>query len=118
MKLTISTVALVALAAVSAAGAGASQDRIPAVQRPTADAQKPATMDAPGITITGCVARGTTADTFTLAEVKKDAPAADATTPAALVLLTGTVLLVGALTYIPALALGPVAEHLLLWTGR
>ena len=90
MKLNLSTVALVALAAVSAAGAGASQDRIPAVQRPTADAQKPATMDAPGITITGCVARGTTADTFTLAEVKKDAPAADATTPAALVLLTGT----------------------------
>src|SRR3954452_16235314 len=83
MKLTISTVALVALAAVSAAGAGASQDPIPAVQRP-------ATMDAPGITITGCVARGTTADTFTLAEVKKDAPVADATTPPALVLLTGT----------------------------
>lgn len=27
-------------------------------------------------------------------------------------LLTGTVLLVGALTFIPALALGPVAEHL------
>ena len=26
-------------------------------------------------------------------------------------LLTGTVLLVGALTFIPALALGPVAEH-------
>ena len=57
MKLTVSTVALVVLAAVSAAVAGASQDQIPAVQRPTADAQKPATMDAPGITITGCVAR-------------------------------------------------------------
>ena len=27
-------------------------------------------------------------------------------------LLIGTVLLVGALTFIPALALGPVAEHL------
>ncbi|MDU7101379.1 MAG: potassium-transporting ATPase subunit KdpA, partial [Enterobacter sp.] len=27
-------------------------------------------------------------------------------------LLTGTVLLVGALTFIPALALGPVAEYL------
>jgi hypothetical protein len=84
MKLTISTVALVALAAVSAAAAGASQDRVP-------DAQRPATMDAPGITITGCVARGTAADTFTLAEVKKGAPAAaDATAPAALVTLTGT----------------------------
>ena len=80
MKLNISTVALVALAAmVSAAAAGASQDK--------ADAQKPATMDAPGMTITGCVARGTAADTFTLAEVKKGAPvAADASTPAPLVI--------------------------------
>jgi K+-transporting ATPase ATPase A chain len=33
-------------------------------------------------------------------------------------LLVGTVLLVGALTYIPALALGPVVEHLVLWTGN
>ncbi len=31
-------------------------------------------------------------------------------------LLVGTVLLVGALTYIPALALGPVVEHLTLWS--
>ncbi len=30
-------------------------------------------------------------------------------------LLIGTVLLVGALTFVPALALGPVAEHLKLW---
>jgi K+-transporting ATPase ATPase A chain len=30
-------------------------------------------------------------------------------------LLAGTVLLVGALTFIPALALGPVVEHLILW---
>jgi K+-transporting ATPase ATPase A chain len=30
-------------------------------------------------------------------------------------LLVGTVLLVGALTYVPALALGPVVEHLSLW---
>jgi hypothetical protein len=85
MKLTISTVALVALAAtVSAAAAGASQGRIP-------DAQRPATMDAPGITLTGCVARGIAADTFTLAEEKKSAPvAADANAPAPLVALTGT----------------------------
>jgi K+-transporting ATPase ATPase A chain len=33
-------------------------------------------------------------------------------------LLIGTVLLVGALTYVPALALGPVAEHLILWSGN
>ena len=98
MKLTISTVALVACAAVSAAAAGVVQDRIPDVQRPAteaqrpgADAQKPATLDAPGLTITGCVARGTAAETYTLAEVKKGAPAAaDATAPAAVVLLTGT----------------------------
>ena len=33
-------------------------------------------------------------------------------------LLIGTVLLVGALTYIPALALGPMVEHLVLWAGN
>ena len=84
MKLTISTVALVALAtAVSAAAAGVSQD-IPQAQRPGAS-------DTTGITLTGCVARGTAADTYTLAEVKKDAPAAPATAaPAELVVLTGT----------------------------
>ncbi len=64
MKLNISTVALVALAAmVSAAAAGASQDK--------PDAQKPATMDAPGMTLSGCVARGTAPDTFTLAEGRR-----------------------------------------------
>ena len=31
------------------------------------------------------------------------------------VLLIGTVLLVGVLTFVPALALGPVVEHLMLW---
>ncbi len=35
--------------------------------------------------------------------------------PTFVVLLIGTVLLVGVLTFVPALALGPVAEHLLLW---
>ena len=85
MKLTISTVALVALAtAVSAAAAGVSQDRIP-------DAQRAGAIDTPGITLTGCVARGTAADTYTLAEVKKDATAAPATAaPAELIVLTGT----------------------------
>ena len=33
-------------------------------------------------------------------------------------LLVGTVLLVGALTYVPALALGPAVEHLMLWSGH
>ncbi len=33
-------------------------------------------------------------------------------------LLVGTVLLLGALTYIPALALGPAVEHLILWAGN
>ncbi len=34
--------------------------------------------------------------------------------PLFVVLLLGTVLLVGALTYVPALALGPGVEHLML----
>jgi len=33
-------------------------------------------------------------------------------TPLFVVLLAGTVILVGALTFIPALALGPIVEHL------
>lgn len=33
-------------------------------------------------------------------------------------LLIGTVLLVGLLNYVPALALGPVVEHFMLWIGR
>ena len=33
-------------------------------------------------------------------------------------LLSGAVLMVGALTYLPALALGPMAEHLALWAGH
>ncbi len=34
------------------------------------------------------------------------------------ILLIGTVLLVGALTFVPALALGPIVEHLMLWSAR
>ena len=53
---------------------------------------------------------------------KKKIPTGEGTLPTHgplfVVLLAGTVLIVGALTYIPALALGPVAEHLLLWTGH
>jgi K+-transporting ATPase ATPase A chain len=38
--------------------------------------------------------------------------------PLFVMLLTGTVLLVGLLNYVPALALGPVVEHLMLWPGK
>ncbi|WP_321810999.1 MULTISPECIES: potassium-transporting ATPase subunit KdpA [unclassified Burkholderia] len=37
--------------------------------------------------------------------------------PLFVVLLLGTVMLVGALTYMPALALGPGVEHLMMWLG-
>ena len=38
--------------------------------------------------------------------------------PLFVLLLIGTVLLVGLLNYVPALALGPVVEHLVLWSGK
>jgi K+-transporting ATPase ATPase A chain len=38
--------------------------------------------------------------------------------PLFVVLLLGTVILVGALTYVPALALGPVVEHLMMISGK
>jgi len=38
--------------------------------------------------------------------------------PLFVTLLTGTVLLVGLLNYVPALALGPVIEHLVLWAAH
>ena len=38
-------------------------------------------------------------------------------TPLFVVLLVGTVLLVGALTFFPALALGPIVEHLQLMSA-
>ena len=34
------------------------------------------------------------------------------------VLLIGTVILVGALTFLPALTLGPIVEHFLMLQGR
>ncbi len=50
---------------------------------------------------------------------KKAVPAGPGTlpthTPLFVVLLVGTVLLVGALSFFPALALGPVVEHLTMW---
>jgi K+-transporting ATPase ATPase A chain len=39
-------------------------------------------------------------------------------TPLFTVLLVGVVLIVGALTFFPALSLGPILEHLLLQVGR
>ena len=53
---------------------------------------------------------------------KKKAPVTAGTLPTHgplfVVLLIGTVIIVGALTFIPALALGPVVEHLQLYTTR
>ena len=50
---------------------------------------------------------------------KKFIPASSGTlpthTPLFVGLLIGTVLLVGALTFVPALALGPIVEHLMLF---
>jgi K+-transporting ATPase ATPase A chain len=36
-------------------------------------------------------------------------------TPLFVLLVIGTIVLVGALTFIPALALGPIVEHLQMW---
>jgi len=38
--------------------------------------------------------------------------------PLFVALLIGTVLLVGLLNYVPALALGPMVEHLMLWPAQ
>lgn len=50
---------------------------------------------------------------------KKRIPVSDGTMPTHgptfVALLIGTVLLVGALTFVPALALGPIVEHIMLW---
>jgi K+-transporting ATPase ATPase A chain len=32
--------------------------------------------------------------------------------------LAGTVLIIGALTFFPVLALGPIAEHFAMWAGQ
>jgi len=52
---------------------------------------------------------------------KKRIPVSDGTMPTHgptfVVLLIGTVLLVGALTFVPALALGPIVEHIMLWAA-
>jgi K+-transporting ATPase ATPase A chain len=38
--------------------------------------------------------------------------------PTFIILLLGTVLLVGALTFVPALALGPILEHIVMWGDK
>jgi K+-transporting ATPase ATPase A chain len=52
----------------------------------------------------------------------KRVPASSGTLPTHTLLfvlvLIGTVITVGALTFVPALALGPVVEHLLLFGGQ
>jgi K+-transporting ATPase ATPase A chain len=52
---------------------------------------------------------------------KKRVPVSDGTMPTQgptfVVLLIGTVLLVGALTFVPALALGPIVEQVMLWAA-
>jgi K+-transporting ATPase ATPase A chain len=40
------------------------------------------------------------------------------TTPLFSVLLIGVILIVGALTFFPALSLGPILEHLLMAVGK
>jgi K+-transporting ATPase ATPase A chain len=40
------------------------------------------------------------------------------TTPLFTILLAGVILIVGALTFFPALTLGPILEHLLLYAGK
>jgi K+-transporting ATPase ATPase A chain len=50
---------------------------------------------------------------------KKTVPAGSGTfpthTPLFVFLVTGVILIVGALTFMPALALGPIVEHLMLY---
>ena len=53
---------------------------------------------------------------------KKISPASGGTFPVSggtfVILLLGTVLLVGALNFLPSLALGPVVEHFLMLQGK
>ncbi len=53
---------------------------------------------------------------------KKSVPPSSGTlpthTPLFVTLVIGTILLVGALTFVPSLALGPIVEHLMLFGGK
>ena len=53
---------------------------------------------------------------------KKSVPPSPGTFPTTggifVALLVGVILIVGALTYFPALALGPIVEHFLMYAGK
>jgi hypothetical protein len=84
MKRTFSTVAVVAMAmAAGAAAAGAGQEKIPELPRR-------GMTDVKSITLTGCVARGTATDSYTLTQASEGAAAASDATPRLPVALTGT----------------------------
>ena len=84
MTRTFSTVAVVAMSmALSATAAGGSQDKIP--QLPRRDMT-----DMKSTTLTGCVARGTAPDTYTLTETQEGAAAPTDATPRLAVALSST----------------------------
>ena len=83
MKRTFSAVALVAMSmAVGAAAAGASQNPIPELPRR-------GMTDVKSVTLTGCVARGTAADSYTLTQATERAETASDAAPRLPVALTG-----------------------------
>ena len=81
MKTTCLAITMVAMAiGLSAPTRGVSQDKIPELQRPRPDF-------AMSTTITGCVAQGTTTDTYVLTNVSRDVEGtAKATRPVTLAL--------------------------------
>ena len=84
MKKTTFVVALAALSMALTASVDARQEKIP-------ERQKSSVAGPEGTTITGCVARGTAANTYTLTEEKKNESAtAAAGAPAAPLMLAGT----------------------------
>lgn len=84
MKRTFSAVTVVAMSmAISAAAAVAGQDTIPQLERRGMG-------DVKSVTLSGCVARGTEADSYTLAETKDAAAPASEATPRPPVALSGT----------------------------
>ena len=80
---TSTLVATTVCVALSMAVAGAAQDRLPYLQREGAAA-------APAPTLSGCVARGTEAGTYTLSTAKKDATTPPDADQPLTVALTGT----------------------------
>jgi hypothetical protein len=84
MKTTFSMVAVVAVSmAVGATAAARGQERIPELPRQGAS-------DVKSITLTGCVERGPTTDSFTLREAKEGAATPSDATPRLPVALSST----------------------------